>query len=30
MGGGVVFVALVGHILWQWRLSRRTALPLPN
>ena len=30
MGGGVVFLALVGHILWQWRLSRRTALPLPN
>ncbi|WP_047032795.1 DMT family transporter [Hoeflea sp. IMCC20628] len=30
MGGGVVFLALIGHILWQWRLSRRTALPLPN
>ncbi|MDF1609836.1 DMT family transporter [Hoeflea sp. YIM 152468] len=30
VGGGVVFLALIGHILWQWRLSRRTALPLPN
>ncbi|OCW55942.1 hypothetical protein AWJ14_11970 [Hoeflea olei] len=30
VGGGVVFLALVAHILWQWRRSRRTALPLPN
>ena len=30
MGGGVVFLALIAHILWQWRMSRRTALPLPN
>lgn len=30
LGGSVVFLALLGHILWQWRLSRRTALPLPN
>ncbi|MEM5471116.1 DMT family transporter [Hoeflea sp. AS60] len=30
MGGGVVFLALIGHILWQWSQSRRTALPLPN
>lgn len=30
LGGSLVFLALVGHILWQWRLSRRTALPLPN
>lgn len=30
LGGGMVFAALVGHILWQWHMSRRTALPLPN
>lgn len=30
IGGGVVFLALIGHILWQWHRSRRTALPLPN
>jgi drug/metabolite transporter (DMT)-like permease len=30
LGGGMVFAALVGHILWQWHRSRRTALPLPN
>ena len=30
MGGGVVFLALLAHILWQWRLNRRTALPLPS
>ncbi|MEM5493336.1 DMT family transporter [Hoeflea sp. AS16] len=30
LGGGIVFLALLGHILWQWRRSRRTALPLPN
>ncbi|KGF70316.1 membrane protein [Hoeflea sp. BAL378] len=30
MGGGVVFLALVAHILWQWRLNRRTALPIPS
>jgi drug/metabolite transporter (DMT)-like permease len=30
MGGAVVFLALIGHILWQWHMSRRTALPLPN
>ncbi len=30
VGGAVVFLALVGHILWQWHRSRRTALPLPN
>lgn len=29
-GGSVVFLALIGHILWQWHKSRRTALPLPN
>lgn len=30
IGGSVVFLALIGHILWQWHRSRRTALPLPN
>ncbi|MBU4531580.1 MAG: DMT family transporter [Hoeflea sp.] len=30
MGGGVVFLALIAHILWQWRLNRRTALPIPS
>ncbi|MBC7282955.1 DMT family transporter [Hoeflea sp.] len=30
MGGGVVFLALLAHILWQWRLNRRTALPIPS
>lgn len=30
MGGGVVFLALLAHILWQWQLNRRTALPLPS
>ena len=30
VGGGVVFLALIGHILWQWQLNRRTALPLPS
>ena len=29
-GGGIVFAALIAHILWQWRRSRRTSLPLPN
>jgi drug/metabolite transporter (DMT)-like permease len=29
-GGALVFLALIGHILWQWHKSRRTALPLPN
>ncbi|WP_422372237.1 DMT family transporter [Hoeflea sp.] len=29
-GGALVFAALIGHILWQWRKSRRMALPLPN
>lgn len=29
MGGGVVFLALICHILWQWRQSRRMALPIP-
>ena len=29
-GGVLVLLALVGHILWQWHRSRRTALPLPN
>lgn len=30
MGGGLVFLALIGHIIWQWHQSRRTALPIPN
>lgn len=30
VGGGVVFLALIGHILWQLHLNRRTALPLPT
>ncbi len=30
IGGGIVFLALLAHILWQWRLSRRTALPMPT
>lgn len=30
MGGGVVFLALIGHILWQWHQNRRTALPIPS
>lgn len=30
LGGSVVFLALVGHILWQWHLNRRTALPIPS
>ncbi|MCC0035260.1 MAG: DMT family transporter [Hoeflea sp.] len=30
VGGSMVFAALVAHILWQWHMSRRTALPLPN
>jgi len=30
LGGAVVFAALIAHILWQWHLSRRMALPLPN
>jgi drug/metabolite transporter (DMT)-like permease len=30
IGGAIVFTALVAHILWQWRLHRRTALPIPN
>jgi drug/metabolite transporter (DMT)-like permease len=30
IGGGMVFAALVAHILWQWHMSRRTALPLPT
>jgi len=29
MGGGIVFLALIGHLLWQWRLNRRAALPIP-
>ncbi len=30
IGGGVVLLALIVHILWQWRKSRPMALPLPN
>lgn len=30
IGGILVFLALVGHILWQWHRRRRTALPLPS
>lgn len=30
VGGGMVFAALISHILWQWHMSRRTALPLPT
>jgi len=30
IGGTVVFLALIAHIVWQWRQSRRMALPLPN
>ncbi|HUS96204.1 MAG TPA: DMT family transporter [Hyphomicrobiaceae bacterium] len=30
IGGAVVFLALISHILWQWHKSRRMALPLPN
>lgn len=30
IGGGIVFLALIAHILWQWRMHRRTALPLPR
>lgn len=29
-GGAIVFAALMGHILWQWRMSRRMALPIPS
>ena len=29
-GGAVVFLALLAHILWQWKRSRRTSLPIPN
>lgn len=29
-GGALVFVALIAHIIWQWRKSRRMVLPLPN
>ena len=28
-GGSLVFLALIGHILWQWHRNRRTALPIP-
>lgn len=30
LGGAVVFIALLAHILWQWKRSRRTSLPMPN
>lgn len=29
-GGGIVFLALMAHIMWQWRMSRRMALPIPS
>jgi Predicted permeases len=30
IGGSIVFLALFAHILWQWHMHRRTALPLPR
>lgn len=30
VGGGIVFAALFAHILWQWHVNRRAALPMPN